>query len=835
MERIFIPLYRFFEKRRALLFALMIASAALFVYFGLKVQYEENIAKLLPQTDAATESGLAFENLRVKDKIFIQLTAKEGTSIAPEELTAYTDTFMESLLQKDSTTHYIDNILYKLDDDLMVMGLDYVLMHVPTFIDESCYAGFDTLLTAEAIEAQMTLNQALIEEDEEGNLTMMVSQDPAALRKAMLPQGKALAEGIGGYTLIENHLFAPDSTVALGFLAPNFSSFDQQAGIRLIEILEKEIEAFEAEHPEVEVLFHGTPVQGVFNSRQIKADLWLTIGLSLAVICLLIGVCYKNKSTLLMLLLPVVYGAFFSLACMYWLKGGMSLMAIGIGAIVLGVAMSYCLHVLTHFKYMSDVIQILKDQSTPVCLGCITTIGAFLALLFTESELLKDFGLFASFAMVGTVLFSLIFLPHLFPYCKRRRSEKAFRVLDKINSYPIDRKAALRWAIVAVCLVTLVTSRWVTFDSNLRNIGYNEPKVMRSNALYAEKNNRGYASMYYAASADTPDGALLYNQRISEVLDSLQQAGVVKQYSKASQLFIPVEEQERRIGQWKAYWTPERIGEARQHITRAATELDMNPQLFEPFFIMVEADYEAEPLYDAGILPESLLCNFIEETAGNYLVFTSVLMEEEEKMRVNDAVAAQPHAVVIDPYYYTNDMVRILNDDFNTILNISSIFVFLILLLSFKSVACAVIAFIPMGLSWYVVQGVMGIFGMQFNLINIVISTFIFGVGVDYSIFVMSGLIARSRGEDEQLLTYHKTAIFFSALILMVVIGSLLFATHPALHSVGVSTLIGMSATILITYTLQPALFRYLLRFRFFSKRFGNGQGNGGDQPAKSE
>ena len=76
------------------------------------------------------------------------------------------------------------------------------------------------------------------------------------------------------------------------------------------------------------------------------------------------------------------------------------------------------------------------------------------------------------------------------------------------------------------------------------------------------------------------------------------------------------------------------------------------------------------------------------------------------------------------------------------------------------------------------------------------------------------------KGEDENLLTYHKTAIFFSAFVLMTVVGSLLFATHPAIHSIGLSTLIGMSATILITYTLQPALFRYLMKFKFFAKKY---------------
>ena len=43
-----------------------------------------------------------------------------------------------------------------------------------------------------------------------------------------------------------------------------------------------------------------------------------------------------------------------------------------------------------------------------------------------------------------------------------------------------------------------------------------------------------------------------------------------------------------------------------------------------------------------------------------------------------------------------------------------------------------------MFLSWYVLQGLMALLGLEFNLINIVISTFIFGIGVDYSIFAAS-------------------------------------------------------------------------------------------------
>ena len=176
-------------------------------------------------------------------------------------------------------------------------------------------------------------------------------------------------------------------------------------------------------------------------------------------------------------------------------------------------------------------------------------------------------------------------------------------------------------------------------------------------------------------------------------------------------------------------------------------------------------------------------------------------------------IVKTPHAVVIDPFFYTQDMVEILNNDFNTVLLISTLFVFIVLLVSFRSIILGIIAFLPMMLSWFIVLGIMNIFGLEFNLINIIISTFIFGVGVDYSIFVMDGLLAGLRGEDK-LLMYHKTAIFFSAVTLVISISSLIFATHPAISSIGLTTLIGMTATLLITYTVEPFLFKAYMRLR---------------------
>ena len=164
---------------------------------------------------------------------------------------------------------------------------------------------------------------------------------------------------------------------------------------------------------------------------------------------------------------------------------------------------------------------------------------------------------------------------------------------------------------------------------------------------------------------------------------------------------------------------------------------------------------------------------------------------------------------------YTGNIVEAMHEDFNVILAFSSLFVLLVLFCAFRNIFLALIAFIPMSVSWYVVLGIMGVFGIQFNLINIIISTFIFGIGVDYSIFVMEGLLAEGRNDGgDWLLPIHKTAITLSAIMLVICMVSLLFARHPAISSIGLTSLIGMVSTIVLTYCIEPFVFRIFCQTR---------------------
>lgn len=821
MTDLVIKLYRALGKNRALFYTLLVASSLLFVFLGSKVVYEEDISKLLPSTDESKSAGFAFNNLKVKDKIFLEFLLKDTTAYNEESL--YTlaeasDAFADSLLLQDTATNYIADITWRLDDYILQDALGYLFENVPQFLDGRFYPALDSILNPAYADEVMAENVELLYSAQGMFWYDIVRTDPLAMRKIFMEQNKDIAGMMGGtYKVVEGHFFTPDSTVALAFLSPNFKAFDSQQGTFLVEMLEREIEKFEAANPEIEVLFHGAPVQSVFNSRQIKSDLATTLSFSLVLICLIIWFCFRNKSTLAMLLLPVVYGAFFALSGIYIIKGGMSLMALGIGAIVLGVALSYCLHVLTHYKYVSDPERVLREQTKPVIMGSLTTIGAFMGLLFTKSELLSDFGLFASLGMVGTTVFCLVFLPHFFRPENNRMNRKAFDFIEKLNTYPFEKKKWLVALVLVVFAVSLFTGKNVGFDSNLKNIGYNEPDVVRSGQIMARKTMPGMESKYFAVLSTDLDSALAYNIALEKHCKALADSGLIKKYTNSAMLLLPSDVTEARIAQWQEFWSAEKVARTEKMLSDAGKKQGFKEGMFEPFMGLVEGEFEVNSLVDAGIIPDGLLANLVEYTDSTYLVFTSAQALPEDMLAVSNALVKGTEGIpsnaiiVADPFFYTQNMVELLNDDFNVVLGISSLFVLVVLLLSFRNIAIALIAFLPMSMSWYIVLGVMGLFGLEFNLINIVISTFIFGIGVDYSIFVMDGLLGR---DNPKLLTYHKTAIFFSAVVLILSIASLMFATHPAISSIGLSTLIGMASTISITYILEPFLFNIYKKWK---------------------
>ena len=811
MTNFFIRIYKYFRSHQAVCWLSMIL---LFVFFGWQascIHLEEDIDKLMPSSrneDGTTK--LAFADLKIKDKIFL-LFAENSKSSETSEIIAVCDAFIDSL-QQDSAL--IEDAFYRLDEELMPEGIDYLTEHLPAYIDTKAYARFDSLLTVEHFARQMQQNRDDLTGEFGEMFPELIQTDPMGMRNVLAEQMAPLMSA-GNYRTVDSHFLVPDSTVCIAFLTPCFSSTNTGQGSALFERLNSLITQFAVSHPHVEISYHGTPASGYYNSTQIKSDLTTTIAGALVLVLLFLLVCFRRWDTIPLLLLPVAFGTLFGLTLMYWLKGEFSLLALGIGGVVLGVAMSYVLHVLTHHVYVSDGEQLLRDQVKPVWLGCLTTIGSFAGLLFIQTDLLRDFGLFAAFAILGTTLFSLTYLPQLL----KQKEGRFPAFIDRINACSFDRSRLLIAVILVMTVVCVgaYLKEGTRFDADMHNLGYLEEMTEHSEQLLRDKTYTGDKQKYFASKGATMEEALEHFAVLDHKLDSLQRLGLVKSYTHTNQIFVPLTEQQRRIDAWKNYWNPARLAQVKTLIAQTAPQAGLNADAFDTFFESVAKGYEPSPLYEANIIPPGYLSTLTEQSYdGNYLCFTSVRCQndsvrssESDYIRICDAVAQDPNLLVLDTYYYTTDTLLQMSRDFDVLQWLSMAFVFVVLLVSFKfNIKHSLLGFLPILLSWLIVLGAMVLFNVQFNLISIIISTFIFGIGVDYSIFVMNGLTSG----DNQKLNYHKTAIFFSAVTLIVTVSSMLMAQHPAIKSVGFSTLVGLLSAVILSYVLQPAIYRWLNR-----------------------
>jgi len=124
--------------------------------------------------------------------------------------------------------------------------------------------------------------------------------------------------------------------------------------------------------------------------------------------------------------------------------------------------------------------------------------------------------------------------------------------------------------------------------------------------------------------------------------------------------------------------------------------------------------------------------------------------------------------------------------------------VVLLLLLLFRRMREVLLALLPVLTGLLVMFGGMGWLGLEMNLFNVVASILIIGLGVDYGIFMVC------HGQREEDLASSR-AILISGLTTLVGFGALVLAKHPALHSIGLTVLLGISAAVPTAILVIPA------------------------------
>jgi len=778
----------------------------------MRLSYKEDIQDFLPFGETDRERMAVYQDISGMNRLFVVFESMGNA----EETTEAIDCFVSSVEESD-TANWCQDLQATFDLESLSETMDFVYANAPLFLSEDDYRRMDSLLALpnfmdekleDDLKALMLLTGSLISEN--------ISRDPLGFFTPLMEELQQTQSQMH-FEIYDGYIFTPDMTKAIVMLSSPFGSSETKKNAQLITLLDKSIKKMQTDFPKIKARVIGGPQVAVGNAKQIMRDSILTVSLAAILILALLLYAFRRFRDIVLIALSVLWGWLFALGGMALVHDSVSMIVIGISSIIIGIAVNYPLHLISHAGHQPDIRQALREITTPLLVGNITTVGAFLALMPLKSIALRDLGLFASFLLVGTILFVLVYLPHLL-----RTTNKGQQATDKgdllshLASVQVDRK---RWLVVLVAVLTLIFGYFslsVKFDSDVSNINYMTAE-QKEDMAYFQKFFDGNGSeenvaLYLLSSATDFNGALACSESKQAVIDSLTEAGLIANHQGVNRFLPSLKEQEIRINRWDEWLGshPDLLS----ILNEKAAKHDFSAEAFSDFADIIQSRQTAKSFDDFLPLTSKAFAGNVSRAGkrGNATIVETLSVKKKDVEQVRKVL---PEAFDIASLH--SSVADALSGDFNYVGWACSLIVFVFLWLSFRRIELAIISFIPMAISWIWILGIMSLLGIKFNIVNIILATFIFGQGDDYTIFMTEGCISEYI-HKKPILAPYKRSIILSALIMFIGIGTLIFAKHPALHSLAEVTIIGMFSVVLMAYLIPPLLFRWMMKR--FPKRF---------------
>jgi 1-acyl-sn-glycerol-3-phosphate acyltransferase len=788
---------RFLTQRKGFFVLLVLSITGFLIYGTSLLRIEKDLYAVLPNgKEHARFNEIIQKNNLNKQVIFsLEIDGDEESCIS----------IAEQLVEKLQVQFHgkLENIqLYQeVNEQVLLTHLQAASI---LLLSKEDYKKIGSILSEDSISSRMNKLNERMQGMRGFFMKQLFARDPLGILNEQLASLNPNSEN-RPFTVRDGLLFSRDEQQLLftGTLIPDLKNSDELVAVH------RKMEAFQADFNQKnkhQLSAFGTYQIAAENAIQVEKDTFLSMIISIVGIVLLLMLYYRSFLAPVYFILPAVFGMLFGAGLTGFVKPDINGISLATSSVLLGIVLDYSFHFYTHLKHSSSLIETVRSVSAPMVTGSFTTIAALAALLFTDSVVLQDFGLIALFTLGGSVLFTLWILPVGLHVLRIRIPKSVERHAAK-NKKPF----ALRFAIVGFSLCSIyfvIQFNAPTFDADLNHLSFHTPELKAKEEAFTGIHPDTDKKLFIVCSGSDEEAVRKINWKIFTAIHSLPPSVEVSELISSAPYIIPDSVQKSGGEQWTRFWKT-RLAEVTNSIEQNSASIGFSSQAFSPFYLLIE-DPESS-LENGEQLVQTIGINrMIYSDSLSHYYFTSIVVPKTDVSAVKKALASVTGAYVLDIADMTNSLVESVKDDFNYLLLFSALLVFLSLLVVYGRIELALFAFLPMVLGWIWIIGVTEWAGISFNFVNIVIATFIFGLGDDFSIFTTDGLIQQYK-TGVNTLKSTQSAIILSAVTTIIGTGALYFAKHPAIHSIALISVIGISIILFITLYIQPLIFKWFV------------------------
>ena len=801
MSLFLVKIYDWIKKHRLSFIILSVVLAVVALFTCLKIQFSEDISQLTPNAISTEKVEQVIKSTGLIDKLVVVIKNNDQ-----EELLETADRFVDKL-QGATYKMYVKELNYTLADDNLEKTYDFFFEHLPFFLNDEELAEVDAKIQPAKIKASLERTYRSLISPSSIMTKGIILKDPFFFTPRILKKleqynlSKNIALKDGFYQVEEQH-------AVVMFLTPTFGNQETKNNGKMLALLDKDIEQIQLQGNS-EIYYYGSIPAAVDNANVIKKDVALTVGLALVLLFILLAGYFRSLLTPILILLPVGLSALLALALVWMIQGEISAIILGICSVLLGIAVDYVIHCTVHYIHSDSIKKFYKGVALPILISCVTTMAAFFMMLFLKSPALQTLGLFAGTAIFFAAIASLIYTPVLIRKKKVLKANFVSRFIDYLAHIPLHKN---KWWLVSLAIVGVVlffTSRQVQFEGDLSKLGYESTKLAKAHAEINAVTSIAQKTVYLVSEGESFYEALGKSQGLIPRLKELENEGTLADFQSLADLIPTEAEQRKRLEKWKELWQGSKRGEVVSLVESNAKRLGFKEGAFNPFKEFIEKEnYKLMSLQDFKSINQ-LTDNLAFEKEGEHFVITPIKVTEENKPALIDAFKGNADVVILDRSYYAQQIIQLVKNDFSTISWLAFIAVFIVLLIAYGRIETTIVTIIPITLAWVFTFGLIGLLDIKLNIFNIVISTFIFGLGVDYCVFIQHGL-NQMRSDTSLKLEHFKSSILLSSFTTFIGLGVLIFAQHPALKSIAALSIFGIICVVLIAFSVQPWLYNRL-------------------------
>ncbi len=723
MADFFLRIYDRLKCRKGLAALMVLAIMTLCVISMCRLHYEEDIAGFLPIDRSDSRQKEFMEQVSRQNSIAVIFRGGGQDEVSDDDVITAMDLFEELWFEND-TLGLVPDLSALADESMALELIQFVQQHYASFLKPADYRRMDSLLSQPGyVESQLEADRRSLQMLSGSFTANTIPYDPLNLFGGIL-MGLADAGGSGGYRMVDGHIMHCTEQVGLLLFESPFGDSESGRNAQIVELVDKTGSQV-TEQTGIKVSSVGAPVIAVTNAYRIKRDSILAVGLAVIGILAVLLYSFRRLDYIFWIAATLLFGAVFSLGLIGYIKDSVSIIVIGIGSVIVGIAANYPLHFLHSLHDTADNRESLRRMVLPLLVGNITTVSAFLCLLFLKAQAMHDLALFGSFMLAGTILFTLVFLP-VFAKAGGKKVEAEDETVSVSSGNRLYRIVSP--VVILITIVMLIWGGSAGFDKDLNHINYMTPQQKEDMELLS---------------------------------GSVGDAGMDR-LSVLAGMLAPDEDKEAVGQRWTAFWQSH--SDAVEQLEREAHDAGFTDGAFAPFL---------------------------------------------ESVRTEPVVVSAQDVTPVSMSQVMASLVSSLSQDFNRILFMCGFIVFVFLWISFRRLELALISFLPLTVGWIWILSIMNWCGIQFNIVSIILATFIFGQGDDYTIFITEGLM-QEYATGRSTIRERRKSVIISAVIMFIGIGTLIFARHPAMRSLAVITMLGMFVVVVMAHFLPEWLFRWL-------------------------